>query len=1199
MPHPLLSAFRALPDVRHVLDQVGRARLVDVSASDGARPFLVAALAQQAEARGPEAPSDSAPVVVVTATTREAEDLAGALGLFLPADRIAVFPSWETLPHERLSPRSDTVGRRLAVLRRLAHPDPDDPAYGPLSVVVAPVRAVLQPLTKGLGDLVPVALRVGDALAGAAYMRTDLVERRGEFAVRGGILDVFPPTEEHPVRVEFWGDTVEEIRWFKVADQRSLEIAEHGLWAPPCREVLLTESVRKRAAALAEQLPGVADMLGKLAEGIAVEGMESLAPALVDGMESLLDVLRPGTQVVLVDPERVRTRAHDLVATSAEFLEASWANAAAGNAVPVDLQGVLGTASYWSLAQVREHALATGRPWWSLTSFASDAELAEFADDDLPGERVTIDSSDVEAYRGDTEAAVGDLRRWAAQGWHTLVVTEGHGLARRVTEVLAEHDVPGRLEDGADDLSPGLVHVTTGALGRGFVLPGARLAVVTEADLTGQPGQGNTTKDMRRMPSRRRNMVDPLQLRPGDFVVHEQHGVGRFVEMMQRTVGGATREYLVIEYAASRRGQPADRLSVPTDQLDQVTRYVGGEAPTLNKLGGADWAKTKSRAKKHVKQIAGELIRLYSARMATQGHAFGPDTPWQRELEDAFAYVETPDQLSSIDEVKADMERTVPMDRLICGDVGYGKTEIAVRAAFKAIQDGKQVAVLVPTTLLVQQHFQTFSERYAQFPVTVKALSRFQSDKEARETIAGLADGSVDLVIGTHRLLSNEIRFKDLGLVVVDEEQRFGVEHKEQLKQLRTAVDVLAMSATPIPRTLEMAVTGIREMSTLATPPEERHPVLTYVGGYEEKQVTAAIRRELLREGQVFFVHNKVSSIERAASRLRELVPEARIATAHGQMGENRLEQVVVDFWDKKFDVLVCTTIVENGLDISNANTLIVERADVLGLSQLHQLRGRVGRGRERAYCYFLYPPEKPMTETAHDRLQTMASHTDLGSGIQIAMKDLEIRGAGNLLGGEQSGHIAGVGFDLYVRLVGEAVADFRGDGESAPAEIKIELPVDAHLPHDYVPGERLRLEAYKKLAAVIDEKELTEIEAELRDRYGAPPEPVRNLLEVARLRTVARSAEIGDIAVQGRTVRFGPVHLRESQQLRLQRLYPGSIVKDALGKILVPQPMTARVGGTPLRDDAVLRWASDLVRAVFLADIAAAGNAAALTAAR
>ncbi|NNM46669.1 transcription-repair coupling factor [Knoellia sp. DB2414S] len=1139
------------------------------------------------------------PLLVITATTREADDLVAALGCFLDADRVADFPAWETLPHERLSPRSDTVGKRLAVLRRLAHPDPSDAAYGPLDIVVAPVRAVLQPVVQGLGELAPVALRAGDdapledvveRLAAAAYTRTDLVERRGEFAVRGGILDVFPPTEDHPVRVEFWGDTVEEIRWFKVADQRSLEIAEHGLWAPPCREVLLTESVRERAAALLEQLPGAADLLGKLAEGIAVEGMESLAPALVDGMESVLDTLRDRTAVVLTDPERVRTRAHDLAATSQEFLDAGWANAAAGNTVPIDLQGVLGTASFWTLADLRAHARDLGMPWWDLSPFVADEELADVVD----GEAVVVNTGLEEAprYRGSTPEAVADFRQWVADGWRVVVVTEGPGLARRVAEVLAGESVPARLDADLTDLADGVVHLAQGSVGSGFLCPTSKFALLTENDLTGTAGQGGgSTRDMRRMPSRRRNQVDPLQLKPGDFVVHEQHGVGRFVEMVQRTVGGATREYLVIEYAASKRGQPGDRLFVPTDQLDQVTRYVGGEQPTLNKMGGSDWKQTKGRARKYVKQIAAELIQLYSARMATSGHAFGPDTPWQRELEDAFAYVETPDQLSSIDEVKADMERTVPMDRLICGDVGYGKTEIAVRAAFKAIQEGKQVAVLVPTTLLVQQHLNTFAERYAQFPVTVKALSRFQSDREARETIAGLADGSIDLVIGTHRLLSNDIKYKDLGLVVIDEEQRFGVEHKEQLKTLRTAVDVLSMSATPIPRTLEMAVTGIREMSTLATPPEERHPVLTYVGAYDEKQVVAAIRRELLRDGQVFLVHNKVSSIEKAASRIRELVPEARVATAHGKMGEQRLEQVVVDFWEKKFDVLVCTTIVETGLDISNANTLIVERADVLGLSQLHQLRGRVGRGRERAYSYFLYPPEKPLTETAHDRLQTIASHTDLGAGMQVAMKDLEIRGAGNLLGGEQSGHIAGVGFDLYVRLVGEAVADFRGEGETAPAEIKIELPVDAHLPHDYVPGERLRLEAYKKLASVVDEDQLAEIVAELQDRYGTPPEPVQHLIEVARLRTVARAAGVADISVQGNFVRFGPVDLPESAQLRLQRLYPRSLVKDATHTILVPKPTTARVGGKPLRDTAVLQWASDLIRAVLLGSVSDAAR--------
>jgi transcription-repair coupling factor (superfamily II helicase) len=722
----------------------------------------------------------------------------------------------------------------------------------------------------------------------------------------------------------------------------------------------------------------------------------------------------------------------------------------------------------------------------------------------------------------------------------------------------------------------------------GFAHPKLRLAVLTEADLI---GQRTSTRDMRRLPSKRRNVVDPLQLKAGDYVVHEQHGVGRYVDMLQRTVAGATREYLVIEYAPSKRGQPGDRLYVPTDALDQVTRYAGGEQPTLDKMGGADWQKRKGRARKAVREIAAELIRLYAARMSAPGHAFGPDTPWQRELEDAFPYAETPDQLAAIDEVKVDMQQPHPMDRVICGDVGYGKTEIAVRAAFKAVMDGKQVAVLVPTTILSQQHYSTFAERFASFPVTVKALSRFQTDKEQRQIIEGLADGSIDVVIGTHRLLQPGITFKDLGLVVVDEEQRFGVEHKEFLKRLRTSVDVLTMSATPIPRTLEMSITGIREMSVIQTPPEERHPVLTFVGAYDEKQIAAAIRRELLRDGQVFYIHNRVESIERAAARLRDLVPEARVQVAHGQMNEHELERIMLAFWEREFDVLVCTTIVENGLDVSNANTLIVERGDLLGLSQLHQLRGRVGRSRDRAYAYFLYPPDKPLTEDAHDRLATIAQHSELGAGMQVAMKDLEIRGAGNLLGGEQSGHIAAVGFDLYVRLVGEAVAEFKGETSDETPEIKVELPVDAHLPHDYVPGERLRLEAYKKIAAAHTGEALAAVREELRDRYGEPPEPVDNLLAVAAFRIFARQFGLSDVGTQGKYVRFAPLELRESQTVRLQRLYPGSVVKTATHVVLVPAPTTARVGGQPLRNRALLDWCRELLGTV-VADLAAVAAA-------
>ncbi len=1151
----------------------GAVSSLDLVAPEGLRPFLVCGLVRAGRT-----------VLVVTATSREAEDLVAELGDVVGHDTVAYYPSWETLPHERLSPRSDTVGRRLAVLRRLRHPG-DAPGTGPLSVVVAPVRSVLQPQVPGLGDLQPVELAAGGSpgleevvrgLTDAAYTRVDLVEKRGELAVRGGIVDVFPPTEEHPVRVEFWGDDIEEIRSFSVADQRTLETLER-LWAPPCRELLLTDEVRRRAAELGRAHPQLLEMTDQIAAGIAVEGMESLAPVLVDELELLVDVMPDDTHVLVVDPERARTRAHDLVATSQEFLGASWAAAAGGGTAPIDL----GAASYREIGDVRLHAIGRGAPWWTVSPFGLDEETSPVR---------ALDARPVDAYRGDLERAVGDVESWRKDGYRVVVVFPGHGPAQRLVETLGEHDVPARLVEearGDGSVGEGVVEVTCGRLGHGFVDDARRLVVISGDDLS---AQGGSTRDMRRMPARRKKQIDPLELAAGDYVVHEQHGVGRFVEMRQREVQGAVREYLVLEYGASRptrgSGPLPDRLFVPADALDQVTRYVGGEQPSLDRLGGADWTKRKNRARKAVREIAAELIKLYAARQATQGHAYGPDSPWQRELEDAFPFQETPDQLSTVDEVKGDMRRSVPMDRLVCGDVGYGKTEIAVRAAFKAVQEGKQVAVLVPTTLLVTQHLSTFNERMSGFPVTVKALSRFQTDAEARAVMEGLREGSVDIVIGTHRLLNPDVRVKDLGLIIVDEEQRFGVEHKEQMKRLRTSVDVLSMSATPIPRTLEMAVTGIREMSTITTPPEERHPVLTYVGAYEDRQVTAAVRRELLRDGQVFYIHNRVQSIEKAAARLRELVPEARVATAHGQMGEHQLEQVMLDFWEKRFDVLVCTTIVESGLDVSNANTMIIERADALGLSQLHQLRGRVGRSRERAYAYFLYPAEKPLTETAHERLATLAQHSDLGGGMAIAMKDLEIRGAGNLLGGEQSGHIADVGFDLYVRLVGEAVNEFKGESEPERREVRIELPVDAHLPHDYIPSERLRLEMYKRLAEVRTDLDVDEVLGELVDRYGEPPEAVAALLLVARFRARARQAAIGEVTIAGRNVRFAPVSLPESRVVRLQRLYPKSIVKTQLGTVLVPRPGTpghsaGSLGGRPLEGVALLEWARTVIDSV------------------
>ncbi|MEV5834019.1 transcription-repair coupling factor [Nocardia sp. NPDC052112] len=1161
--------------MRTVADLVGKSP-VELVGPSAVRPFVAATIATQR------------PLVVVTATGREADDLTVELEEILGA-AVAQFPSWETLPHERLSPGADTVGRRLEVLRRLAHPE--DPVFPePLRVVVTTVRSLMQPMAASLGDIEPIVLRVGAEfdfdelllrLIEFAYTRVDMVGKRGEFAVRGGILDLFPPTADHPVRVEFWGDEVTELRPFAVADQRSLtEVTVDVVVAPPCRELLLTRAVRERAAEVAVANAADAalvEMLEKLAEGIPVEGMEALLPVLQPGeLRLLTEVLPDGTQLLLCDPEKIRTRAADLVRTGEEFLEASWTAASFGGAAPLGGHGLdLAASGYRALPEIHDSANALGLPWWTLSPLTS-GDPAEVVLPVLAGP----------AARGSDELVAtifASLRAHVLTGGRAVVVVAGHGTAHRILERLSDADVPAALLTVGAEPTPGLVGVLCGSLHDGLVFDDAGLVVVAESDLTGNrvtaPAEG------KRLPAKRRNQVDPLALNAGDMVVHDQHGIGRFVEMIERTVGGARREYLVIEYAPGKRGQPGDRLFVPMESLDQLSRYVGGEMPSLSKLGGSDWANTKRKARKAVREIAGELVQLYAARQAAPGHAFGPDSPWQKEMEDAFAFTETVDQMTAIAEVKSDMEKAVPMDRVVCGDVGYGKTEIAVRAAFKAVQDGKQVVVLVPTTLLAQQHLQTFTERVSGFPVTVKGLSRFTDPGESRAVLEGMADGAVDIVVGTHRLLQTGVRWKDLGLVVVDEEQRFGVEHKEHIKALRTHVDVLTMSATPIPRTLEMSLAGIREMSTILTPPEERHPVLTYVGGYNDKQVTAAIRRELLRDGQVFYVHNRVSSIDKAAKRIRDLVPEARVVVAHGQMNEDMLEKTVQGFWEREFDVLVCTTIIETGLDISNANTLIVERADALGLSQLHQLRGRVGRSRERGYAYFLYPPEKPLTETAYDRLATISQNSDLGAGMAVAMKDLEIRGAGNVLGAEQSGHVAGVGFDLYVRLVGEAVEAYRAAADGKPItteeikEVRIDLPVDAHIPPDYITSDRLRLEAYRKLAAAQDDSSVESVVEELVDRYGPLPVEVGRLVSVAKLRLLAREYDVTEIAVTGTTLKVSPMSLPDSKQMRLKRLYPSAGYRAASGVVQLPLPRVQdSVGADRVRDLVLLQFVADLL---------------------
>jgi transcription-repair coupling factor (superfamily II helicase) len=761
------------------------------------------------------------------------------------------------------------------------------------------------------------------------------------------------------------------------------------------------------------------------------------------------------------------------------------------------------------------------------------------------------------------------LRQLITEGYAVVVCADGEGSASRIEKLLSQHGLsfPIRIsEDGsapnpADLRSAGgsIVHAP---LERGCILPAVKLALLAEADLTGRRRTHRAAKAPRREAQR---FFEDLKV--GDHVVHHVHGVGRFDGMVTRSMGGAERDYLLLEY----RG--GDKLYVPSDQIDSIRLYSGGETPRLNKMGGSDFSRSKSKVRSAVAEIAQELVVLYQTRVSTAGHAFGVDTPWQLEMELAFPFQETPDQITAIASVKEDMESTVPMDRLVCGDVGFGKTEVALRAAFKAVQDGFQVAILVPTTLLAQQHYQTFSDRFAGFPVRVESLSRFLTPAQTRSVVKRLGTGEVDIVIGTHRLLSGDITFKKLGLLVVDEEQRFGVSHKESIKQFKAAVDVLTLTATPIPRTLEMSLTGIRDLSLLNTPPAARQPILTYVGEFDERAVTESIRRELLREGQVFYVHNRVRDIEQQATRIRELVPEARVAVAHGQMDEGSLEKVVVDFWQGEYDVLVCTTIIESGIDMPTVNTLVVERADLLGLGQLHQLRGRVGRAGQRAYAYLFFPPDRQLSEEAYERLKTIGEATELGSGFRIAMRDLEIRGAGNLLGTGQSGHVASVGYDLYMQMVNEAIAELNGEVAVVPEEIVLELPAPAFLPPDYVEREDVRLDAYRRLAAVQTSGDVDDIALEWVDRFGPVPPPAAALLQVARVRAECVRTGVTSVTVlknstlagPGLVAHVSPIRLPQSKQMRLARLYKGAVYREQEQELRLPVR-----GGAGIAEDLI-----------------------------
>jgi transcription-repair coupling factor (superfamily II helicase) len=1058
----------------------------------GARAFTLGGLGQES------------PLLVVVPSERDAEELVDDLRLFVPA---LLLPAWETLPFEHISPNLATMARRAEARDHLRRPDPQ-------TVVVASVRAAIQRLSPS--PPYPVSLRRGDEvalpelgqlLAEMGYERTDRVEARGEFAVRGGIVDLFPAQADDAVRIDLFGDVVEDLRQFSIASQRSSDRVD-VVRAYPAREFRPGPEVRERATRLLSREPWASSTWDRLAEGQLFAGMESWLPWLTDE-KSLLDEVASDVRLVLVDPARSRDRARELVKEEEELaaaLASTWGSGApaAGDhpALHLDLDTAL-----------------TGRAVLEMPPMAANP------DDPI------LETRGFEATPGDPSSVARAIGRLQGQRIDVVVAMDGVPAAERVGRILAEEGVSPRI-------------VSTG-IHRGFIAPALRLAILGETEIAGR-------RRAHRTQGRRRDTgVSFADLTEGDYVVHQRHGIGRYEGLVTTAMAGVERDYLVIGYAAE------DRLYVPTDQLASVRKYTGGEAPRVSRMGGRDWSETKERVRRAVAAVAEQVVRLHRARARASGHAFGPDTPWQREMEATFPYEETPDQLTAIAEVKADMEGDRPMDRLVFGDVGYGKTEVAIRAAFKAATSGKQVAILAPTTLLAQQHNQTFSERFDPYPIRVEMLSRFLTNRQQQEVVAGLATGEVDVVIGTHRLLSDDIRWKNLGLVVVDEEQRFGVAAKDQLRRLKVGVDVVTLTATPIPRTLEMALTGIREVSHIRTAPEDRHPILTYVGPVDEQATSAAIRRELLRDGQVFYVHNRVASIEDTVARLKNLVPDARYVVAHGQMSEGQLEQVMLDFWNREYDVLVATTIIESGLDLPQVNTLIVERADLLGLAQLYQLRGRVGRSSQRAYAYLFHPADQIISEEAHRRLEAIGEATDLGSGFHLALKDLEIRGAGSILGEVQSGHISAVGFDLYTELVAEAVSKLEGADLPPPEvkEVRIELPVDAHLPEDYVTEQALRLEAYRRLAMATNEADVDDVAVEWADRFGPMPDAATALIAIARLRVEALRVGLNEIVKLRDEIRLGPVDLSASQEVRLQRLSPRAVLIAGEGTIFIPAP--------------------------------------------
>ena len=1183
----LLDLARHLPAVQGLAEALSSNQVptAPLGVYHAARPYLVAALAQ----------SLNRPLVVLTARSNRARQWVDELRVWLPDEvPVQLFADPDALPYERIPWAPETRQRRLESLAGLLDASAPSSSAACSPVIVASARALIQktlPVREMRAALRPIrqgqSFDLNKVLAqwvGLGYEAAAVVEAPGEFSRRGGIVDIWPPNQRRPIRIELFGDEVDSLRTFDPSTQRTIARVEHT-WIGPASEALpkLGERVAARIQALdlAQCHPPARvefeKEIAQLLSGSGFRTLEWYVPYLYTQPASLLDYLPEGSWLLLDD-------AADLLAALANLegqAEQIMRDLIAARDIPADL-----LAPHFTASTLRERlsmcqtVLLGGS---NLDGWATPG-ADELAEAFVAGPR----------FGGQVRTAVGEIERTLAQGEHVVMVSRQ---APRLAEIWrdAGHpttpvtDIHSVLSCTATAPSPGFTLVQ-GVMEEGWLLrdggsPG--LWFLTDAELFGWG------KPKPRKPQRPRAVAPEVffaDVRPGDYVVHIEHGIGQFRGLVKMALDGVEREYLQVDYAQD------DRLFVPVHQADRLARYVGaGDAtPARHRLGTSDWEQVKARARRAVAEIADDLLELYAARAIVQGHAFSPDANWQAELEKSFPYVETEDQLVAIEAVKHDMEQPRPMDRLICGDVGYGKTEVALRAAFKAIMDGKQVAILVPTTVLAQQHHTNFGRRLQAFPVTVAMLSRFQTPSQQDHIISGLATGKVDLVIGTHRLLSKDVAFKDLGLLIVDEEQRFGVAHKERLKQMRTEVDVLTLTATPIPRTLHMSLTGVRDLSTIETPPEDRLPIKTFVGEFDETLIRQAILRELDRNGQVYFVHNRVQGIEQIAARVRRIVPEARLAVAHGQMPERELSDVMLAFTEGAYDILVCTSIIESGLDIPNANTIIINRADQFGLAQLYQLRGRVGRSAVRAYAYMLVDKYKTLTEDARRRLEAIQEASELGAGFRIAMEDLEIRGAGELLGARQHGHIVAIGFDLYTRLLAQAVQEARervnrqgvqdqADGLKrgefgrrniledplAPA-VTLDLNLPARIPESYIPDSALRLQLYRRLAGLATLEAVEEIAQEFMDRFGPVPELLENLLYIVRVKV---------LAVHGGVEAVG---LEEGQLLlRCARLE--DLDRNALQERLVAQEVPARVTRRAIwldiRPDDM--WRQDLLRAL------------------